>query len=411
MSDSDSGSDELYKNFCAATLACDVVLCCRVSPKQKSDIVQMVRSAQKSKVTLAIGDGANDVNMITKAHIGIGIRGVEGQAAARASDFIIGEFRFLKRLLFVYGKENYRRNANMVIYNFYKNILVCITQWWWGYENMWSGQTLYEAMHYQLYNALYTAFPIMIYALWDKQAAEETFLTYPKLYVVGPKKLYFNNFRFGTMVVIAIFEGLIIQGMCLCMIDDNWVLINGGSLGFNVFGQTVFVGVCFMVNLKIVTMSHTFFPINTIIISLSLLSLGFTWWFCSECMELLGLQNMLENTFWITISTLNFWFVIIFIIALSIGDYAILRFMAHSMAKFYAPMDLKEEYNINSYNFRTTLFSHEMNGMTEELELKNDKAVNNGEENFRGGKILNSFVSPKEHLEVSNEKYPRISMI
>ena len=28
--------------------------------------------------TLAIGDGANDVNMIAAAHIGIGIMGLEG---------------------------------------------------------------------------------------------------------------------------------------------------------------------------------------------------------------------------------------------------------------------------------------------------------------------------------------------
>lgn len=42
----------------------DVVLACRVSPKQKSDIVNMIRVRFPNKVTLAIGDGANDVSMI-----------------------------------------------------------------------------------------------------------------------------------------------------------------------------------------------------------------------------------------------------------------------------------------------------------------------------------------------------------
>lgn len=37
-----------------------------------------MRTNKPSVVTLAIGDGANDVNMITAAHIGIGIKGVEG---------------------------------------------------------------------------------------------------------------------------------------------------------------------------------------------------------------------------------------------------------------------------------------------------------------------------------------------
>jgi phospholipid-transporting ATPase len=40
--------------------------------------------------TLAIGDGANDVNMITAAHIGVGISGLEGQQAARSADYAIG---------------------------------------------------------------------------------------------------------------------------------------------------------------------------------------------------------------------------------------------------------------------------------------------------------------------------------
>jgi P-type E1-E2 ATPase len=51
----------------------DVVLACRVSPKQKADIVTMVRQRCPKKRTLSIGDGANDVSMILKAHVGVGI--------------------------------------------------------------------------------------------------------------------------------------------------------------------------------------------------------------------------------------------------------------------------------------------------------------------------------------------------
>jgi len=61
----------------------------RSSPAQKADIVSFVRRLNKNKVTLAIGDGANDVNMIEKAHVGIGIMGKEGNQAASFSDFAI----------------------------------------------------------------------------------------------------------------------------------------------------------------------------------------------------------------------------------------------------------------------------------------------------------------------------------
>jgi|TARA_B110000285_G_C15001329_1_gene551575 P-type E1-E2 ATPase len=50
--------------FLSASDNVDVVLACRVSPKQKADIVNMIRKRFPKKVTLAIGDGANDVNMI-----------------------------------------------------------------------------------------------------------------------------------------------------------------------------------------------------------------------------------------------------------------------------------------------------------------------------------------------------------
>jgi len=74
------GANPEIKNvFLTITDNVDVVLACRVSPKQKADIVMFIRERFPSKVTLSIGDGANDVAMILKAHVGIGILGKEGQ--------------------------------------------------------------------------------------------------------------------------------------------------------------------------------------------------------------------------------------------------------------------------------------------------------------------------------------------
>ena len=43
------------------------------------EVVEMIRKASPTTITLAIGDGANDVSMITAAHVGIGIQGHEGK--------------------------------------------------------------------------------------------------------------------------------------------------------------------------------------------------------------------------------------------------------------------------------------------------------------------------------------------
>ena len=84
------GDLNLLKDFLDLCEKSNAVLACRVSPKQKAEIVKMVRKRHPDRSGLAIGDGANDVNMINAAHIGIGIAGLEGAQAARAADYSIG---------------------------------------------------------------------------------------------------------------------------------------------------------------------------------------------------------------------------------------------------------------------------------------------------------------------------------
>eukprot|EP00959_Pyramimonas_sp_CCMP1952_P083172 1738222-Pyramimonas_sp.AAC.1 len=57
------------------------------------------------------------------AHIGVGISGQEGMQATMASDYSIGQFRFLAKLLLVHGRWNYRRIVRVVLYFFYKNVV------------------------------------------------------------------------------------------------------------------------------------------------------------------------------------------------------------------------------------------------------------------------------------------------
>lgn len=144
-----------------------------------------MRDRFPTKTTLSIGDGANDVNMITTAHVGVGISGLEGQQAARSADFVIGQFRFLKPLLFIHGREAYRRNSYLVLYNFYKNVFFVLPQYWFGFYSAFSGQKLYEAVIYQMYNIIFTAIPIIWFAIFDFQYKKEELLKNSKHYKIG----------------------------------------------------------------------------------------------------------------------------------------------------------------------------------------------------------------------------------
>ena len=110
---------------------CGAVVACRVSPLQKAQMVNLIKTNEIGVKTLSIGDGANDVPMIQMAHVGVGISGQEGMQAVNASDYAVGQFRFLARLLLVHGRWNYRRMAVLVSYMFYKNVILCVVPWFY----------------------------------------------------------------------------------------------------------------------------------------------------------------------------------------------------------------------------------------------------------------------------------------
>jgi phospholipid-transporting ATPase len=129
----------LSKVFLQLALLCKSVICCRVSPLQKALVVKLVRNNVARTVTLAIGDGANDVTMIQAANVGIGISGLEGLQAARSADFSIGQFRFLQKLLLVHGGWSYSRISKVIVFSFYKNFTLYLIQLWYATNNQFSG--------------------------------------------------------------------------------------------------------------------------------------------------------------------------------------------------------------------------------------------------------------------------------
>jgi len=197
--------------FVELTAFCSSVVCCRVSPKQKADVVEVVRVDKPEAVTLAIGDGANDVPMIQAAHVGIGISGMEGQQAANTADYAIGQFRFLHRLTLVHGRSNYQRLCLLIRYFFYKNALVVLTQFWYVFFNLFTGQSLYEQWTLAGYNVAFTAFPVLIVGVFNREVLNtDNVHRHPKLYEPGLKSEGLNLKNFCQWIFNAVFHSIVI---------------------------------------------------------------------------------------------------------------------------------------------------------------------------------------------------------
>ncbi|KAM4555740.1 phospholipid-transporting ATPase VB [Odontesthes bonariensis] len=201
-------SPDLQDRFVDLAKRCRSVLCCRVTPLQKSRVVKLIR--EKLKVmTLAVGDGANDVNMIQAADVGIGISGQEGMQAVMASDFAISRFKHLKKLLLVHGHWCYTRLANMIIYFFYKNVAYVNLLFWYQFFCGFTGTTMIDYWLLIFFNLFFTSAPPIMFGIMDKDVSAEVLLGVPELYRTGQGKGEYNFLTFWISILDAFYQSLV----------------------------------------------------------------------------------------------------------------------------------------------------------------------------------------------------------
>ncbi|CAG7734664.1 unnamed protein product [Allacma fusca] len=240
-------SHELRREFLALCTSCRSVICCRASPIQKAEIVEYV-TQQTGAVTLAIGDGANDVAMIQKAHVGVGISGVEGLQAALASDYAIAQFSYLAKLLFVHGAWNYDRMCKLIFYSFYKNICLYIIELWFAIYSGWSGQIIFERWTIGLYNMFFTSAQPIAMGIFDRKCSQEIRMRFPMLY-----KPAYNSFGlkiFFMWVGNSILHSVMLFWLSRYIVGDGAVWSTGRDGGYLVLGNFVYTYVVVVVSLK-----------------------------------------------------------------------------------------------------------------------------------------------------------------
>lgn len=188
----------------------DSVICCRASPSQKAQLVKKIRHRMPKTMTLAIGDGANDIGMILASHVGIGISGREGLQAARIADYSIAQFRFLQRLLFVHGRWNYIRTSKYVLATFWKEIFFFMAQAHYQLFTGYTGTSLYENWSLTVFNGVFTSIPVIILGILDQDLSAKTLLAFPELYNFGQRCKGFNYTNFVIWAVLGAVESCVL---------------------------------------------------------------------------------------------------------------------------------------------------------------------------------------------------------
>lgn len=237
-------NDDIKREFLLLCKNCKAVLCCRVSPSQKAAVVKLVKTTL-DVMTLAIGDGSNDVAMIQSADVGVGIAGEEGRQAVMCSDYAIGQFRYLTRLVLVHGRWSYKRLSEMIPEFFYKNVIFTMALFWYGIYNDFDGSYLFEYTFLTFYNLAFTSIPIILIGVFDQDVSDTVSMVVPQLYRAGILRLDWSQTKFLWYMLDGLYQSVISFYFPYCLyLKTMLVRIDGLGLDHRYYVGTMVTGIC-----------------------------------------------------------------------------------------------------------------------------------------------------------------------
>ena len=234
------------------------VVACRARKDQKAQMLNLIKNAVPGCCCLAIGDGANDVAMIKAGHIGVGIIGKEGRECVNSADFAIGQFQFLRSLLLVHGRLNYRRFAMFLYYTFYKNIFVTMTLFFYQTLAASSITLLLPSVFNDLLNpVMLTSLPIIIYPLFDNDVPKHVSAHSPLLYTQGIARLHFTHRGMLLWVLEGIYSAALVAylpGLLISFGRDGDVVTGqlAGGISLSELSVGALWTLCVCINVRLI---------------------------------------------------------------------------------------------------------------------------------------------------------------
>ena len=264
-------NEDAKRKFLLLCKQCKAVMCCRVSPAQKAAVVKLVKDTL-DVMTLAIGDGSNDVAMIQSADVGVGIVGEEGRQAAMSSDYAVGQFRYLTRLLLAHGRWSYKRFSEMIPSFFYKNVIFSVALYWYGIYDDFDGTYLFEFTYLMFYNLAFTSLAVIFLGVFDQDVSAKVSLLIPELYRTGIMRTEFTQSKFWWYMVDGIYQSAISFFFPYLMYYRGFASMNGLSVDHRFWiGIVVTCISCISCNFYIFLHQYRWDWLSSLIVAISIL--------------------------------------------------------------------------------------------------------------------------------------------
>lgn len=262
---------EVINEFFQYASLCPAVIIARCEPSQKGDVVRSFKKFNKKNYVLAVGDGANDVDMIRCADVGVGVEGKEGSEAVMSSDFSIPSFQYLSSLLLVYGHWCVRRITLLVGMTLYKNLILAVFQIFYGFYNGFSATDTFDSAFITLYNLFFTIPQLFFGCVYEQDLSAKYLLAVPQIYKENQKRGGLTAKTVFYYYVLAVFHSAIVF-FCALYINANVVLnYSGVTFDYVIFTQIVGWCVLIMFTCTLITKFRTFTYLHLILYLFSVL--------------------------------------------------------------------------------------------------------------------------------------------
>ncbi|GMT29153.1 hypothetical protein PFISCL1PPCAC_20450, partial [Pristionchus fissidentatus] len=220
--------------------ACTSVVCCRCSPEQKAQIVNLLKKYRAPLRVAAIGDGGNDVSMIQAAHAGIGIDAHEGKQASLAADFSITQFSHICRLLLVHGRFCYKRSCALSQFVMHRGLIISTMQAIFSCVFYFASVSLFPGLLMVAYSTAYTMLPVFSLVV-DRDVTATNALTYPELYKDLGKGRSLSYKTFCIWVLISLYQGAVIMYGAIIVFDQDFLHIVSISFSALIITELIMV--------------------------------------------------------------------------------------------------------------------------------------------------------------------------